>query len=126
MSKVFIIIILYVKFKKQRVIDLLKINLEFRKGVLFVRLNGKLNDKDSLDNINSLINEIGIKYIVININNLKCIDLDGIKCILNYQDKLINNNGLLLLCESNNLISNRIFKNKIPYINNEIQAFDLI
>lgn len=105
---------------------MLKINLEFRKGVLFVRLNGKLNDKDSLDNINSLINEIGIKYIVININNLKCIDLDGIKCILNYQDKLINNNGLLLLCESNNLISNRIFKNKIPYINNEIQAFDLI
>lgn len=49
---------------------MLKINLEFRKGVLFVRLNGSLNDKDSLDNINSLINEIGFKYIVFNVDNL--------------------------------------------------------
>jgi hypothetical protein len=105
---------------------MLKINLEFRKGVLFVRLNGSLNDKDSLDNINSLINEIGFKYIVFNVDNLKCIDINGINCILNYNELLIHNNGKLLLCESDNIISNRIFKNKIPYIANEIQAFDLI
>ena len=105
---------------------MLKINLEFRKGVLFVRLNGSLNDKESLDNINSLINEVGLKYIVLNVDKLKCIDVNGINCILDYNNKLINNNGKLLLCESNNIISNRLFKNKIPYINNEIQAFDLI
>ena len=105
---------------------MLKINLEFRKGVLFVRLNGSLNNKDSLDSINSLINEIGFKYIVFNLDNLKCIDVNGIKCILDYQDKLLQNHGKLLLCENNKVLSNRIFKNKIPNIKTEIQAFDLI
>lgn len=105
---------------------MLKINLEFRKGVLFVRLNGSLNDQDSLDNINSLINEIGFKYIVLNVDNLKCIDVNGINSILNYQDKLISNHGKLLLCESKKVLSDRIFKNRIPNISNEIQAFDLI
>lgn len=105
---------------------MLKINLEFRKGVLFVRLNGSLNDKDSLDNINSLINEVGFKYIVFNVDNLKCIDMEGIHCILDYQEKLLKNHGKLLLCESNKILSDKIFKNRIPNISNEIQAFDLI
>jgi len=105
---------------------MLKINLEFRKGVLFVRLNGNLNDPDSLNNINSLINEVGFKYIVFNLDNLKCIDIHGINLILNYNNKLKNNNGKLLLCEKEDIISNHLFKNKIPYIKNEIQAFDLI
>lgn len=105
---------------------MLKINLEFRKGVLFIRLNGSLNDKESLDNINNLINEIGFKYIVFNVDNLKCIDLDGIKCILNYQKLLLNKHGKLLLCESEKNMSDRFFKNRIPNITTEIQAFDLI
>lgn len=105
---------------------MLKINLEFRKGVLFVRLKGSLNDKDSLENINSLINEIGFKYIVFNVDNLKCIDMEGIKCILNYQKSLLNKHGKLLICESDKVISDRIFKNRIPNITTEIQAFDLI
>jgi len=105
---------------------MLRINLEFRRGVLFVRLKGSLNDKESLDNINSLIREIGFRYIVFNVNKLKCIDIEGINCILNYNELLLNNNGKLLLCEDESVISDRIFKNKIPYIKNEIQAFDLI
>lgn len=105
---------------------MLKINLEFRKGVLFVRLNGSLNDKESLDNINSLIKEIGFRYIVFNVDNLKCIDINGINCILNYQKLLLNNHGKLLLCESDKILSDKIFKNKIPNITTEIQAFDLI
>lgn len=105
---------------------MLKINLEFRKGVLFVRLKGSLNDQDSLDNINSLIKEIGIKYIVLNVDKLKCIDINGINCILDYQKLLLNNHGKLLLCESDKVLSDRIFKNRIPNISSEIQAFDLI
>ena len=105
---------------------MLKINLEFRKGVLFIRLNGSLNNANDLDNINSLVSDIGLKYIVFNIDNLKSIDVNGINWILKYNDKLINNNGKLLLCENDDILSNQLFKNKIPNIKNEIQAFDLI
>ena len=105
---------------------MLKTNLEFRKGILFVRLNGKLDDLDSLNNISSLINEVGFKYIVFNLDNLKSINKSGVNLILNYNNKLLRNNGKLLLCEKDDIISNQLFKNKIPYIKNEIQAFDLI
>ena len=105
---------------------MLKVNLEFRKGVLFVRLNGNLNSSNVLDDINILVNDIGLKYIVFNLDKLNSIDLSSISWIMNYNNKLLNNNGKLLLCESDDIISNHLFKNKIPYIRNEIQAFNLI
>ena len=99
-----------------------KTNLEFRKGILFIRLNNNLDNKL----INKLINEEGFKYLVFNINNLKYLNKRAINNILNYNNKLIHNNGKLILCEDNNTISRYIFKNKIPYITKEIEAFDLI
>lgn len=105
---------------------MLKINLEFRKGVLFVRLKGNLNDIDCLSDVDNTISNIGLKYIVLNLNEIRCITSNSVNYILNYNDKILSSNGKLILCEEDNLISTYLFKNKIPYVKNEIQAFDLI
>lgn len=105
---------------------MLKINLEFRHGVLFVRLKGNLTDIDCLSEIDNTISKMGFKYIVLNLNEIRCLTSNSINYILNYNDKILNNKGMLILCEEDNLISTYLFKNKIPYVNNEMQAFDLI
>ena len=50
---------------------MLRIDTEFRKGILFVRLNGKISNDNYLASINNLIENIGIRYIVLNIENLR-------------------------------------------------------
>lgn len=63
---------------------MLKVLMEFRKGVLFVRLYGILN-KDTIKQFDLEIKEVilqaGIKYVVLNIENLNEVDKDGIKRI---------------------------------------------
>lgn len=65
---------------------MLDVSLEFRKGILFIRLFGELND----ENINIFKNKVkdvimlaGIKHVVLNINNLNSISKEGIKQIKN-------------------------------------------
>jgi len=52
---------------------MLDINFEFIKGILFVRLEGNIDSKNSKniqDNIISIIRNGGIKYLVLNVKNL--------------------------------------------------------
>lgn len=61
---------------------MLKILMEFRKGVLFVRLYGSLNleTKEKFNTeVKEVIIESGIRYVVLNIENLTDITKDGIK-----------------------------------------------
>lgn len=61
---------------------MLKVLMEFRKGILFVRLFGTLSKK-TLDIFNEEVKEViarsGIRYVVLNIDNLESISEDGIK-----------------------------------------------
>ena len=62
-------------------IKLLNILMEFRKGILFVRLEGKLNDKTLnkfKDEVKEVIINAGILYVVVNVNNLSEISKAGI------------------------------------------------
>ncbi len=104
---------------------MLKINTEFRKGVLFVRLSGQIEDDNYLESINHLIENIGIKYIVLNIDNLMAVSVESINHIIDYNQKILKNKGRLLICDANH---NRkvLFENRIPKINCEIDAFSLI
>lgn len=56
--------------------------MEFRKGILFVRLYGTLND-ETLETFKTEVKEViansGIKYVVLNIENLNSISNLGIK-----------------------------------------------
>ena len=107
-------------------INIFNIIFDFRKGLFFVRLKDNLNDIDCLSDIYNTISNIGLKYIVLNLNEIRCITSNSVNYILNYNDKILSSNGKLILCEEDNLISTYLFKNKIPYVKNEIQAFDLI
>lgn len=104
---------------------MLKINTEFRKGVLFVRLTGKIDDDSYLESINNLIENIGIKYVVLNTNNLRTIDVNSIKNILEYNKKILKEQRHLLICDAN-INRNRIFSCNIQKIDCEIDAFSLI
>ena len=64
----------------------MKTNIEFRKGILFIRLNGALIRR----NINKFESEIlpvilkqGLKYVVINLENLEYLDKYGIESLSN-------------------------------------------
>lgn len=80
---------------------LLEIELEFKKGILFVRLNGILN-KQTLNNfkneVTKLIKETGIRNIVFNMSNLQDIDLDGIEELYNNYKISKDNNGSTFVC----------------------------
>ena len=104
---------------------MLRINVEFRRGVLFVRLDGKIENNDYLESINNLIEKIGISYIVLNIENIKYLDVNNLNQIIKYNKKILKKNKCLLICDRN-INRNKIFKNIIPNISCEIEAFSLI
>lgn len=106
-------------------IKMLRIDTEFRKGILFVRLNGKISNDNYLASINNLIENIGIRYIVLNIENLRGIDVNSINHIIDYNKEILKNKRRLLICDTNKN-RNQIFKNTIPNIKCEIEAFSLI
>ena len=103
---------------------MLRIDTEFRKGIFFIRLNGRLNNEENLETVNKLIENIGIKYVVLNIENLQVLDVNTINYIINYNDKILKSKRRLLICDTN-IGRRRIFKS-IPKINCEIEAFTLI
>ena len=65
---------------------MLKVMMEFRKGILFVRLYGKL-DSTTIDTFKKEVKEViidsGIKYVVLNTYNLESVSSDGVKEIKN-------------------------------------------
>ncbi len=79
---------------------MLKVLMEFRKGVLFVRLYGSLN-KDTTDIFEKEVKEViiksGIRYVVLNVSNLSEIKESGIKEIKNLRKILKKMDGEFFL-----------------------------
>lgn len=103
---------------------MLTINFEFRKGIFFIRLIGDLNKKsDELQekNILNLINQNKFKYIVLNINYLKTIDLSGINYITQMYYVIKENKSNLILCDYSDIFKT-LFNKNIPSIANEIEV----
>lgn len=102
---------------------MLNINMEYKFGILFVRLNGKLTLENAQKLESSLIPIIinnGIKNLVYNFNELKSIDEVGHKLLLMTINAVKHNNG-------NTLIVNNRFKLKnIKEISNELNALDIL
>lgn len=100
------------------------IRTEYRKGVLFIRLMGGTTD-DYLNTVNEIVDNFGIRYIVLNITNLNYVSLENISHIVNYNERILKKKKQLLICDSN-IKRNRMFRNVIPNIEREIDAFSLI
>lgn len=79
---------------------MLNVFMEFRKGILFVRLYGSLNDdtiKKFKTDVKEVILNAGIKYVVLNVENLLSINKDAIKEIKLLRKMLEKNNGQFFL-----------------------------
>lgn len=113
---------------------MLDIDVEFRKGILFVRLYGVLDERtvDKLDKeVLNLVKNVGIKNVVFNMENLTSIDITGIKKIYSSYNFCKENDGKSVMCGLNNqLVSHRIRNSRISQYmfeaSDEIGAIDII
>lgn len=103
---------------------MLKINMEYRKGVFFIRLKGNLT-KETVNSLNQyllpVITKHGIKYIVYNLSAITIIDNYGKASLQKGVDAARLNNGDGLICNTN-LTLNGDFK----IVENELAALSLI
>ena len=118
--------------KCKRVTDMLDIEIEPFRGILFIRLSGTLNRSNINQlntEVNNLIREIEAKNIVFNINDLKSIDKYGQNAIINSLRICRHNHGKSLICIGNNkkiipLIEKLITKTRI--VKDELTALNFI
>lgn len=92
--------------------------MEFRKGILFIRLKGDLNK----NTIRGLIDR-DFKYIVLNIDDMYSIDSYSINYITKAYKKIEDTRGKMIICDKFN-VSRKLLKD-IPKIESEYDAFKL-
>ena len=109
---------------------MLEILYEFRRGILFIRLDGNITRETSIkykDEVISMIKKNGIKNVVLNLDKVKYIDLKGINLLFYTYECLKDNNGILMLSNINSYIEDRLSKSHvtkyIKVIDNELDAF---
>lgn len=108
---------------------MLTINMEIRKGILFIRLKGTLNKntvKYLKEEVTNLLKDNGIRNILFNLEQLNSIDKYGIKELDNDLKICKNNRGISLLCGINQNIIKKINCLKEYEIKNELEALQLI
>lgn len=112
---------------------MLNIGIEFRKGVLFVRLRGHLN-KENIGKLNKRVTKVvkdnGIRKVVFNFSNLKSIDIKGINAIFYNYELVKKNEGRSLMCGNNDNIRKKLKKSRlINYVyetSNELTALKIL
>ena len=108
---------------------MLNMNIEYSKGILFVRLIGKLDRSSSYKINNYLIPVIlkqKIKYLVFNFDNLDYIDDDGKEALLNSQMAIETNKGKLYISNVKNGLIKQIGKMHLKRIEYEEESFKLM
>ncbi len=103
---------------------MLKINIEYKKGILFVRLCGNLTlstAKEFNKYIIPLIKRNGIRFLVYNLTNINIIDYEGIKTLKMGEELIYKNNGKFLICNPTEEL-----KEDFKIIKNELEALSLI
>lgn len=108
---------------------MLKVDMEYEKGVLYVRLKGVL-DRKVCYKINNYIVPVvlkhKIKYLVFNLLELKSIDESGLDALLNTKCAIKTNKGKICLCEVSDEVRQKIKRLRMKVASNEIAANHLI
>ena len=102
---------------------MLNINMEFRKGVLFVRLIGSLNELSAhklIDTVLPVVIKSGIKYLVYNFNELESIDDVGKKSLLLGYNEILKNHGNVLV------LNNRFKLEHFKETKNELTDLEIL
>ncbi|MEG2458048.1 MAG: STAS domain-containing protein [Bacilli bacterium] len=79
----------------------MKIDMEFIKGILFVRLSGKLNKKTVSsfnEDVIPVVLKHGLKNVVVNLDRLTNIDIEGIDALISLSSIVNKLNGKTSLC----------------------------
>ena len=96
---------------------MLEINMEFRKGILFIRLIGALDEKTApkLDReVTELVEEHGIRNLVFNLEEVTSIDIKGINALIENYKVCKKNDGKTLVCNlDNSLVKHRIHNSRL-------------
>lgn len=85
----------------------LSVHLLIKADTLFVRLSGELDHHTSYqlrERINVLMDKYDIKNIVFNLKKLSFMDSSGIGVMLGRYNQVKKNQGILVVCELNNII----------------------
>ena len=98
---------------------MLKTSMEFKRGILFIRLKGDLNK----NTIRGVIDR-NFKYIVLNIDDMYSIDSYSIKYLNKIYRLYEENKNKFIICDKFNT-SNKLLSD-IPKINREYDAFKLL
>jgi len=105
---------------------MLDVNFEFVGGVLFVRLEGKINN-DSIssvkDNLIEIIKKGGIKYLVFNIT--KSIIEERVDLFDDCNSLVKNNNGKMYICGLKNKLES-VVSFKCETVKNELSVLKKI
>ena len=105
---------------------MLKVDMEYEKGILYVRLKGVL-DRKATYKINNYIVPVvlkhKIKYLVF---ELKDIDESGLDSLLNTKCAIRTNRGKICLCEVSDDVRKKIKRLRISVASNELAANRLI
>ncbi len=109
---------------------MLDIDMEFKHGILIVRLIGILNgDTISLlkSDLEQVIKTNGIKYVLLNLKKLSYIDNYGLEAIKHSYKQIKNNKGKLILCGINKLFNNnQILTEDLYQVNEEVTAYEIV
>ena len=108
---------------------MLKVDMEYEKGILYVRLKGVL-DRKVCYKINNYVVPVvlkhKIKYLVYNFFFLEDIDSSGIDAIIDTKYIIKNNKGKIRMCEINDNIKNKIKMTRLARISSELAAYKLL
>lgn len=109
---------------------MLKIDIEYKKGILFVRLLGDVNkstikDMEIVDNI---IKKAGIKYLLINLEKVVIIRPDEISKMISKYKTLIGDDGKIVICGYYNpmKLSINTSDSRVYISDREVSAFNII
>lgn len=109
---------------------MLDISMKFKKGILIVKLKGILDyttvqllEKE----VNLVIKNNGIKYVLLNLKELSYIDATGFKAIDDAYRQIIKNDGKLILCGTDKLFKDKqIITNYLYQVSEEDLVYGMI
>ncbi len=109
--------------------EVMILDLEYNKGILFIRFKNNIDKKISKEINQGLIPKVleqKIRYIVLNLYEVENVDSFGLDSLLNLKCAVRSNKGKICLCEISKELNQKIKLINIRRIKDELKAFDVI
>ena len=97
------------------------INFEFRKGIFFIRFIYEIKEESNNEELKKIILENRFKYVVLNTNYVKKINLYGLNYLMNLIYIVNATDSNVVICDKSKII-NKLTNYSIPNITDEIEV----